>query len=254
MASEAETPTGEDVLTRPMASLDSREPAASMPDAGPTSPDERLRSLLEREEVEAVRGRLRRAVLVGLVGWGGFLLADFVTVFAFRDAAPLPFFSVRLGLIVVGVSVLLALDRFSAWTQRYLRIAELFVFVSAGLGVGALAALDRHGLASVHLKGTVLILLAHAVMLGSAWQRALVPVVLTALAPLVSIGIATMLSPTLEAQWRSPDLQDELLRTYSLLLGGTVLTLLGGHLVWGLRQQVAEARSIGRYRLRKRLA
>ena len=70
---------------------------------------------------------------------------------------------------------------------------------------------------------------------------------------IVLIGSA-LFSPRIAAQLHDPAALTTLLIGTSYVLAGLVFLVAGGHIVWTLRRQVFEARSLGRYRLKRRLA
>ena len=65
---------------------------------------------------------------------------------------------------------------------------------------------------------------------------------------------SALFSPRIAAQLHDPAALATLLLGASYILGTYVFLVVGGHIVWSLRRQVFEARSLGRYRLKRRLA
>ncbi len=65
---------------------------------------------------------------------------------------------------------------------------------------------------------------------------------------------AAAFSPHIAAQVHDPAAVTTLLINSAYVLSTCVLLVMCGHIVWSLRRQVFEARSLGRYRLKRRLA
>jgi serine/threonine protein kinase len=70
---------------------------------------------------------------------------------------------------------------------------------------------------------------------------------------LVLLGSA-LVSPTIAAQLHDPAAVTTLLLGAAYVIGTFVLLVVNGHIVWTLRRQVFEARSLGRYRLKRQIA
>lgn len=70
---------------------------------------------------------------------------------------------------------------------------------------------------------------------------------------LITLGLAAIVDPNLRAQFAHGPTLATFVGTlaYVLLIAG--LLVVGGHMVWSLRRQVFAARSVGRYRLKRRI-
>ncbi len=243
----AETPLGGDVRAR----VPSSERPVPSADAV-TGPIERQRALVAREETHGERRRLLWALGIGIVVWNGYLATDLVRHLA-GDPNMIATFVSRLAISTPVTVLYFVLRARPDASASMLRAIELYSFTSGAIGTAVLAILEN-GLLSLHLTGVPLVLLSHALMMGRAWRRALVPVLFMTFAQPVVLLVAAFFDSALAAQWRSLDVAGAYLLTYTQVLGAAALTLFGGHTMWSLRQKVAESRSIGRYRLRTRIA
>lgn len=244
-------------LTQPPATTRREPPADALTTGGSrraaTSPTDRQRALAQREEEAGHRRRLLRAFAVGLGAWHLFILTDLLRWGLGTLEDPRTMILARVATAWPVVLAYVWLTRARDASIRTLRAIELFGFTVAGAGVGLFAVVDGH-LDSVHVPGTALVLLAHAVTLGSAWRHAIGPLLATTLMVPAVLGLAAAFEPELARQWADAATRTRFFESYSLVVGGMALALFGGHAMWSLRAQLSQARSIGRYELRRRLA
>ncbi|HJL14762.1 MAG TPA: serine/threonine-protein kinase [Sandaracinaceae bacterium LLY-WYZ-13_1] len=249
---EAMTPVGASEIEAPASDARPSSVPASLPGTGPAS---RLDDLVAREEQHGLRQRLCRVMQLGLLGWMAFLLGDVLVVFVWKEVdRALPYFLARLIPPVLVVPMLLWLRAREAPSARALRAVELATFGIAAAGTSSFAAVHPDGIASYHVMGTLIVALAHGVMIGSPWKKGIWPIGLVIVMPFAVLGIFSLFDPHLAEQWRDPEARNALGGHWGMILGGGLFTLVGGHLMWDLRRQVAEMRSIGRYQLRRRIA
>ncbi len=104
------------------------------------------------------------------------------------------------------------------------------------------------------LPGLCLVLLARTVTAQERWHRGLVMSGIPVLSfYAVLLGSAVVL-PEVARQFHDPAAATTLMLSSAYILGTYSFLVIGGHVVWSLRRQIYEARSLGRYRLRRRLA
>ena len=118
----------------------------------------------------------------------------------------------------------------------------------------ALMCTEFRGLESPYLPGMCLVLLCRSVTAQDPWRRGW----LMSGAPVFSfyavlLGSALVV-PRLAAQFRDAAALTTLGLNSSYVLGTYLFLVLGGHVVWSLRRQIFEARNLGRYRLKRKLA
>jgi serine/threonine-protein kinase len=225
-----------------------RSDAAETTGSGPS----RLEAMMAEEERHAFRHRMIRALWLSVIGWLAFLASDALMIWGLGHAGPVTLLA-RIG-PALGLIVLLVIARRVDLGAGLLRVMEVCTFATGMISIGILAALHEKGITSSHVPGSVLVLLSYGVTLGSHWRRSLLPVVVTTLALPLTLLAAVPFSPALAEQLADPSRRLEALSLYFIVIGGAGLTLFGGDQVARLRAQIAASASIGRYRLRRRLA
>jgi eukaryotic-like serine/threonine-protein kinase len=210
----------------------------------------------ESHRLEDRAGRLigfRRALSVGCGMWASFFAADVLAVRNLQGGTLIHFAIVRLAVMAVIVPVLLRTYRDPPPTERALGRYDTLVYCAAGVGI-AIMSVEFRGLASPYVPGFSLVLLCRAVTAQDHWRRGVATSAIVA-APffLVLIGSAPF-SPLVATQLHDPAALTVLVVNTGYIVGTYVFLVVGGHVVWSLRRQVFEARSLGRYRLKRRLA
>jgi serine/threonine-protein kinase len=118
----------------------------------------------------------------------------------------------------------------------------------------ALMCIEFRGLESPYLPGMCLVLLCRSVTAQDPWRRGWwmsgAPV-LSFYGVLLASGL---LRGAVATQFHSAAALTTLGLYSSYVLGTYFFLVLGGHVVWSLRRQIFEARNLGRYRLKRRLA
>ena len=157
-------------------------------------------------------------------------------------------------LVLVAVSpALVRLYRPPPPSERLLIVLDLVSYVSPSVSIALMCA-RFHGLASPYAPGLCLVLLASTVTAQEHWRRGLVMSGIPIAAfYLVLLGSALVLRPV-ALQFHDPAAATTLMLSSAYILGTYVFLVVGGHVIWSLRQQVFDARNLGRYRLRRRLA
>jgi serine/threonine-protein kinase len=196
---------------------------------------------------------LRRALTIGCAMWSSFFIID-VAVVRYMQAGALSYFgALRVAVLAVMLVVLLRLYRKGVPSESTLRAYDVLAYTSAAIGI-ALMCVEFRGFASPYVPGVCLVLLGRSVTSQDPWRRGLamtgIPVA-TFFA--VLFGAATF-SPHIASQVHDPAAVTTLLINSAYVLSTFVLLVMCGHIVWSLRRQVFEARSLGRYRLKRRLA
>jgi len=225
-------------------------PTTSQGDAGALITDRDL--ALERQEHAAALARLRRLMPLACVLWLAFFVVDWVLC-TFVAPAPLLSYAV---LRLIGLVPLLA-------CTIYLRVAAapgpIALRVVDGLMTASCAAvltdmcLLSGGLASPYASYIVLVMVGRAAVLPGHWKVGAVQLgVPVAVMPLVFLA-ATPFSAQLQAQLRDGQATSVAFFYFMLLMGTWALLVIGGHNIWALRRQLFRARSIGRYRLERRI-
>ncbi len=197
--------------------------------------------------------RIRRALVVAYGMWASFVFVDWAVVHYLHAGRLLYLLAIRLAVLAVVAPVLTRMHRLPALSERALTICDVVAYSAAAIGI-ALMCVEFRGLASPYVPGVCLVLLSRTVTAQDPWKRGLgltgIPV---ALFFSVLFGSA-IFSQRIAMQLRDPAALTTLLLGASYVIGTYLFLVVGGHVVWALRRQIFEARSLGRYRLKKRLA
>ena len=214
--------------------------------------EERMRALVAREERAKFRKRLRGTLAIGTPIWLAFGIVDIAWYLA----------GTRPGWLLVvaraipalyAISIELHLRREREPSIRLLRFYETSVMTLAVVCLGVTFTVEG-GWQCHSIPVVVLILMGHGMFLGSHWRRSIVPVAAMTLAVPGTLLVASAFLPALAAQLTSGRAMFEFAVFFSPVLGAAAISLGAGHSVWTLRNELAEAKSIGRYRLRRRIA
>ena len=219
--------------------------------AGPDADAVEHQRAVDAREQRTAALRLRAALTVGGVLWPSFLVLD--ALFAHTYGGGL---ALAIAVRAVGLAVILGVRRRAsvdpAPGPRQLVALDALVFGTAAAGV-AILAVPFGGLASPYPAGIVVVLVCRGAFVATRWRDALAPIGVAAASYPVVTAIAAAALPSVRAQIGDPHALSTVALHAALLLSTVAFLIIGGHTVWALRRQVFEARSIGRYRLVKRL-
>jgi serine/threonine-protein kinase len=210
--------------------------------------------LLEREEHLANVGRLRLVLTIGGILWFFTGSLDLIVV---RWAAPaadlLWMWKWRYGYLAVIALAVLRLHRKPQPGPRALAAIAIGVLVGAAL-ICAVLSLQYAGITSPYAQGVSAVAVGGGMAMPQHWKRGVVLVFAIALSWPLFFLAAAPLSPVIRAQLADPAAAAAFVIHTMLILVVATLLVFGGHAHWKLRRQVYEARSIGRYRLKRRIA
>ncbi len=207
---------------------------------------------LERQEHAASVSRMRSLMPVACVLWLAFFAVDWV-LSTFVSPAPLIDYAV---LRLIGLVPLLGctwyLRRSTMPGPVGLRLADAIMMASCAAVLTDMCLLSG-GLTSPYLSYIVLVMVGRAAVLPNHWRIGAVQLGVPVLVmPLVFLAAAPF-SATVAAQLRDGHALGVAFFYFMLLFGGWALLVIGGHNVWALKRQLFRARSIGRYRLERRI-
>jgi hypothetical protein len=211
------------------------------------------RDTRDGEDWVAMQIGFRRALTVGCMMWPSFFLLDLVVI-RYLDAGRLSvFLATRIAVLAVLLGVLVFLHRTRKATEWTLTMADVISVAVPTMGTAFLC-VEFRGIASPYVPGICLVLLSRTVTLQYHWKRGLVMTgIPIALALAVLLGSAAF-SPRVAAQFLDSAAVTTFLISLAYVMGTYVFQVVGGHVVWSLRRQVFEARNLGRYRLKRRIA
>ena len=117
----------------------------------------------------------------------------------------------------------------------------------------SISCIEDGGIVSPLVLGVLLLLLARAAIIADRWQRAILPIGLITLAHPATLAVMALWMPRLAAQFHQAQALAGFALNEVFIVAAAALTLVGGHMIWALRRQVFETRSLGRYRLKRRI-
>jgi eukaryotic-like serine/threonine-protein kinase len=208
---------------------------------------------VEREEHAGRVGRMRAALRVALVAWPAFAFVDWFLVTFVHPGRLSVYLAARLlGLVAIVLGAVRLSRGMKAPGARGLRALDTGVFTALCAFI-ALPAIECGGLESPLALGVCTLLVARTAVLGDHFRLSLLPVGLGVAAYPVVVGLTTLVSPEIVAQLRNRQAVATFALSLLFLGGAAALTLVGGQLVWRLRREVFETRSLGRYRVKSRI-
>jgi serine/threonine-protein kinase len=205
------------------------------------------------EERAAAQLRFRRAFTVGYAIWSSFAGIDWMMVRYLGAPSLLRLAIPRFAVLLLVLPLLIRLYRNPPLRTRQLTLFDLAGYTTASIGIAVMCANFR-GLASPYASGLCLILLARTVTAQDPWRRGLL---MSGVPVLTFYGVlfaSASFLPEVDAQFHDAAALTMLLLNSAYILGTYVFLVVGGNVVWSLRRQVFEARSLGRYRLKRKLA
>ncbi|MCX4246819.1 serine/threonine-protein kinase [Paraliomyxa miuraensis] len=207
---------------------------------------------LERQEHLATVGRMRRLMPLAVVLWLGFFFVDWVLATWVVPGPLLPY----LGLRLLGVLPILAswwrLSHGPIPSPRLLAGLDLAMTSSSATILSAMCLLSG-GLTSPYATYIAMVIAGRAASTPDHWRTGMVRLGVPALASPVVLALALPLSPALQLQLADAGARGTYF-FYLMLIGGAWgLLVIASHNAWTLRRQVFRTRSIGRYRLERRI-
>jgi hypothetical protein len=226
------------------------------PNHGPPPPDRELivdRDVaLERQEHANAVGRMRRLMPFACALWVGFVFVDWVLATFVVPGPLLPYVLLRvLGLLpLLGATWRLRRDPIPSPLQ--LALLDGMMTASCAAALSEMCLLSG-GLSSPYATYIALVMVGRAAALPSHWKTGAVALGVPLVVYPIVLGLAALVQPRIAAQLGDGIARGTAFFHLMLLMGTWVLLVIGGHNVWTLRRQLFRSRSIGRYRLERRI-
>jgi serine/threonine-protein kinase len=195
----------------------------------------------------------RRALLVSCFVWTSFFMTDLAVIHYLHAGSIVHFAAVRVAVLAVMLGILARVYRDANPSELTLRTSDVLAYTGPAIGM-ALMCVEFRGFASPYIPGMCLVLLARTVTSQDPWKRGLVMTGIPVAAFFAVILAGALFSPMMTGQINDPAAITTFLLNTAYVLGTYFFLVVGGHIVWSLRRQIFEARSLGRYKLKKRLA
>ncbi|MGE0787253.1 MAG: serine/threonine-protein kinase [Sandaracinaceae bacterium] len=212
--------------------------------------DERTR--VEREEHYANVLRFRAAITVGVFLMPAFGLLDLLVDRFIEPGVLTYFWSIRFALWPVAIAIYWRLSRPPVPSPRALTAFALTAWGLASGMVGLMCA-EYGGLESDYTQGFIVITGIAGAAILEPWRRGVVRAsIVTAVGPLVLLA-RVVFDADLRPQLSDPRALATFAESMTFVVCLVGLIVLSSHTMWALRRQVFESRSIGRYRLEKKL-
>jgi hypothetical protein len=206
-------------------------------------------SRIEREELVSDVLKLRWLSLVGLLAWAAFGLQDWMIAVAGQGRLSY-FWAVRAAGLVPITVVMLRLRSSRPLSRLMLTALDIGVFSIVQAGI-TLTCVEYGGIASRNVTGIMVALIARSSVLAAPWRRGVFLIgVPTLMFPLV-LGGASLFLPEIRHQFSETSALSTFVQDLFVLAVSAGISVWGGHGVWALRRQLFEARSIGKYRLKR---
>lgn len=196
--------------------------------------------------------RLRRAAVIAVVVWPFFGLVDWFVV-SFVTPGRLWFYLLLrgIGLLVLLVAVL---QIFGTKRISGARMRGLDIFVTSSLTILiTISCIEFGGIASPLAMGVVTVLLSRSVVVSDHWKRGILPIGLIVVSYPLTLLVMAGFSPTIAAQFSESRTLARFVVNLMFVGAAGVIVVAGGHMVWALKRQVYNSRTLGCYRLKKRV-
>jgi serine/threonine-protein kinase len=206
-----------------------------------------------REGVEHVANvaRAKRFAIPGLLVW---LLSAPLDVVATRDMARGHLGDMLLVTASGAVAIVLAFARMSLrppspWGWRF-SMTNTFAYLNVAFGLmGAMSG----GLTSPYSGGALVCLASFGIVVTLRWRDGLFWCLPVALAYPATVLACALFMPEIARQLHDPRALVSLQFDIANMLSLYALVVAAGHVQWSLRNQVFEARNLGRYKLKKKI-
>jgi len=205
------------------------------------------------EELRSRQIAFRRALLLSVSLWNAFIPVDIAVIRYLHAGLLTHFLAWRAAVDVVLILVIMRMHRSTTPTDRSLTTADLVVYTSGAIAI-ALMCVEFRGIASPYLPGLCLVLFVRFVTTSEPWKRGIIMAGIPIASFILVLFGSALFLPDVARQLHDPAAITTFFINSQYVLSTAVSLVFGGHIVWSLRRQVFEARSLGRYRLKRRLA
>jgi serine/threonine-protein kinase len=207
---------------------------------------------LERQEHANAVGRMRRLMPLACALWIGFVFVDWVLATFVVPGPLLPYVLLRLLGLLPLIGATWRLRRQPIPSPFSLRLLDGMMTASCAAALSEMCLLSG-GLTSPYASYIALVMVGRAAALPGHWKSGAVALGVPLVMYPIVLGLAALVRPDIAAQFGDGIARGTSFFYLMLLMGAWILLVIGGHNVWALRRQLFRSRSIGRYRLVRRI-
>jgi len=216
--------------------------------AAPPAPRELGAASVEAQDHAATLLRYRVGFGYAILVYAVFFLSDIFFVSFVAPGRLWAYAVLRFSGVGFGLLFWWRLTRSPPLTPTVFRWFDLGIYSYTSACI-TLMGLESGGLTSIYLSGMVTTIVCRGATQAEHWRRGAVSIGVPVAVHFFTLVAASPFSPTLQAQWGSTQAL-ALFGTMTMFLMATAFFIVfAGHGTWALRQQVFEARRLGRYRL-----
>ncbi|MCS6799664.1 MAG: protein kinase [Myxococcota bacterium] len=196
--------------------------------------------------------RMGRVVRLGVLAWLAFFVIDLLVATWITPGPAWPFAVVRAAFLPVLIALIWRLGRQPPPTPRQLAWLDVVGFGTCAFCVGLMTAWHG-GLGSPYAAGVSVVSAARGVSVMQHWRQGAAHQGVVVLGGLLGILVASAAVPEHRAQFTDPVALASFAQFQAFVVNVAGFTAYGSHVAWKLRREVFEARSIGKYQMRRLL-
>lgn len=223
-------------------------PEVRPPTASPPAPRELGAASVEAQDHAATLLRYRVGFGYAIVVYAVFFLSDIFLVSFVAPGRLWAYALLRFSGVFLAAWFWWRLTQSPPLTPRVFRWLDLGIYSYASACI-TLMALESGGLTSIYISGIETMIVCRGATQAEQWRRGVVSIGVPIGVHFLTLVPATPFSPTLQAQWGSTEDLAIFAAMTAFLMATAFFIVFAGHGTWALRQQVFEARRLGRYRL-----
>ena len=194
---------------------------------------------------------MRNASRVGTLVWSAFFAVDLLVVHNLH-VATIPFFAIVRLAVCGEMAVVLWCLRHRVVSFRARTVLDLTMHTVCSAAI-AVMCLPFWGIESPYAAGICLVLVHRMIFGGDSWGRGAVMYAIPAATYPATMFAGAAFDSSIARQLHNTRSLSLFAIYLAFVFGTAALATVGGHIVWSLRRQVFEARSLGRYKLRHRI-
>ncbi len=207
---------------------------------------------VERAEHATNALYLKWTLVIGIPIWFTFCFLDWAVTTYIKPGNFRHYVLMRALCSVPGILSIARLFMQPTPSRALLRFLDLSTFTTACVGI-ALMTTQQDGLMSAYTAGVTVVLALRSSTMSYPWKEGAITLGVPTLGFVLTVLLSVALSPTLAHQLHDPAALITAGQYLSFTVGTGGVLVYGSHTVWRLRRQVFETRTLGRYKLKRRI-